>query len=376
MSRALKVYLIFFMVAAVLLTVSRQSLDVRAAVPLVLLVLGSQAMASLVRYWAAARRVLDIPNARSSHSVPVPRGGGIAIVTMTLAALFLTHGLALLSLHTVILVAACSATIAVAGLVDDIRSLGMATRLFIHAAVSVVVVEATGGFQRAELPGGAIVHLSIAAVPISILWVIGLINAYNFMDGIDGIAGLQAIVAGLGWAVIGGWEKNAIVMISGFTLAATSAGFLTQNWPPARLFMGDVGSGFVGFLLAALPLLSTSSQEKSLVAGILLVWPFLFDAILTFLRRLRAGENVFMAHRSHLYQRLVITGASHQKVSLLYGCCALICAVAAIGFTRDWRGADALAGLAAACTAVGIYTTVRRAENRTSEESRRPGSTL
>jgi UDP-N-acetylmuramyl pentapeptide phosphotransferase/UDP-N-acetylglucosamine-1-phosphate transferase len=153
---------------------------------------------------------------------------------------------------------------------------------------------------------------------ITFFWVMGLINAYNFMDGIDGLAGVQAVVAGLGWALLGGIEGQILISSFGLLVAASSLGFLGHNWSPARVFMGDVGSAFLGYAFAVLPVMAIAENPHLFLAGVLLVWPFVFDPTFTFIRRLRNGEDVFSAHRSHLYQRLVITGYSHRFVTLLY----------------------------------------------------------
>jgi UDP-N-acetylmuramyl pentapeptide phosphotransferase/UDP-N-acetylglucosamine-1-phosphate transferase len=138
------------------------------------------------------------------------------------------------------------------------------------------------------------------------------------MDGIDGIAGGQAVLAGLGWAIIGTLIDLPFVGILGALLGAASLGFLFHNWPPALIFMGDVGSAFLGYSFACLAIIGASKDPPLAIAGVLLVWPFVFDTIFTFFRRLKNRENVFSAHRSHLYQRLVISGYSHRTVTLLY----------------------------------------------------------
>jgi UDP-N-acetylmuramyl pentapeptide phosphotransferase/UDP-N-acetylglucosamine-1-phosphate transferase len=178
---------------------------------------------------------------------------------------------------------------------------------------------------------------------VTYFWIVGLTNAYNFMDGIDGIAGGQAAVAGLGWAAVGWLNGQYFMVCFGLLLAATSLGFLCHNWPPARIFMGDVGSAFLGYTFAVLPLMFKSllsGRENGrcvIMAAILPIWPFIFDSTLTLLRRLRRGENVFSAHRSHLYQRLVIAGHSHGSVSFLYCALAILGAVLALGWVLNWR---------------------------------------
>ena len=147
------------------------------------------------------------------------------------------------------------------------------------------------------------------------------------MDGIDGIAAGQAITAGLGWAIVGWLADDLRPMLLGGLLTATSAGFLVHNWSPASIFMGDIGSAFLGYCFATLGLLGGGGGSGALI-GILLVWPFVFDTAFTFCVRLRRRENIFKAHRSHLYQRLVLTGLSHRAVTLLYVALAVLGAAA------------------------------------------------
>ncbi len=154
------------------------------------------------------------------------------------------------------------------------------------------------------------------------------------MDGIDGIAGLQALVAGSGWYLLGTLTDQSAFAMLGALIAASSAGFLWWNWPPAKIFMGDVGSAFLGFTFAVLPVFAALTHNRIAAAGIILVWPFVFDSVFTLLRRLSKGENIFQAHRSHLYQRLVQKGWTHGQVSSLYAALAGIGIVPAATFVR------------------------------------------
>jgi UDP-N-acetylmuramyl pentapeptide phosphotransferase/UDP-N-acetylglucosamine-1-phosphate transferase len=157
------------------------------------------------------------------------------------------------------------------------------------------------------------------------------------MDGVDGIAGGQAVVAGIGWIAVGYAIQDPLLVVVGTVLAAASAGFLLFNWAPASVFMGDVGSSFLGFLLAALAVYAAARSPASATAGMLFVWPFVFDATFTFLRRAGRRENVLDAHRSHLYQRLVLTGVSHRTTALLYGALAAIGVAVGIAVAREAR---------------------------------------
>jgi UDP-N-acetylmuramyl pentapeptide phosphotransferase/UDP-N-acetylglucosamine-1-phosphate transferase len=218
---------------------------------------------------------------------------------------------------------------------DDLRSVGTATRLVAHTLAVVVAIATLGYWRLVQLPFGGEADLGVAGLLLTFIWIMGLTNAFNFMDGIDGLAGGQAALAGAAWAVIGWIVGQPLVAALGVMVAAASGGFLRLNWPPARIFMGDVGSTFLGYTCAVLPLLATapSAARRSELApwtGLLLVWPFVFDSLLTFLRRLRSGENVFAPHRSHLYQRLITSGLSHRSVTTLYLTLGVIGALAGV----------------------------------------------
>ena len=282
------------------------------------------------RTWALRRSFLDIPNQRSSHIRPTPRGGGLVVVLVTILG-WVAIGIRFqpqASWITLLTYACGASLIAAVSWFDDLQSLSAKTRIGVHSLCALAAVSAIGYWQAIPLLPGQSVPLGYAGTAITLFWIVGLTNAYNFMDGSDGMAGLQAVIAGLGWGCLG-WLANApsITCLS-LLLAAASLGFLVHNWPSARIFMGDVGSAFLGYSFAVLPLLGLRANgplaEASPVLGLLLVWPFVFDAGFTFLRRLHNGENVFAAHRSHLYQRLLIIGYSHRFVMLLYGALATI----------------------------------------------------
>ncbi|PDW03599.1 MraY family glycosyltransferase [Candidatus Viridilinea mediisalina] len=276
-------------------------------------------MVGAVAQWAR-RRLLDVPNERSSHSQPTPRGGGVAIASLTLLGLCVApvwH--AELASSTLYMCLAAMLLIAVLGFVDDLRSLPAGLRLGVQCLAAVLVLWASGLFVT-NAPSA----YTWVIAALTLVWLVGLTNAFNFMDGIDGIAGAQAVVAGLAWfgfSLAGGHTWLAV--LSGL-LVMTSLGFLGHNWPPARIFMGDVGSTFLGFSFALLPLFFAVQNPIGLdfyawlVVGALLVWPFIFDTGYTLVARIKRRERIFEAHRSHLYQRLVKAGFPHQSVTLLY----------------------------------------------------------
>jgi UDP-N-acetylmuramyl pentapeptide phosphotransferase/UDP-N-acetylglucosamine-1-phosphate transferase len=268
-----------------------------------------------VTRWLVRRRVVDVPNERSSHEAPTPRGGGLVIVVVALAG----AGWACPWF------AAAALAIAIVSWVDDLRSVKTIIRFGVHSIAAVLVLWSCGPVRVADFHF-ATLNLGVAAYPLTFLWIVGLTNAYNFMDGIDGIAAGQGLVAGLGWAAIGQILHLPHLTLVGVLIAGASLGFLFHNWHPARVFMGDVGSTFLGFAFAVLPLLAKDARAP--VAAVVLVWPFVIDACFTFLRRLLRRENVFSPHRSHVYQRLVIAGKSHALVTSIY--MALAAAGAAI----------------------------------------------
>jgi UDP-N-acetylmuramyl pentapeptide phosphotransferase/UDP-N-acetylglucosamine-1-phosphate transferase len=275
------------------------------------------------RRWAV-ERMFDLPNARSSHTRPTLRGGGLGIVigviTRSLSVPF--REITTLSLG--------GGVVALVGWLDDLHNLPTRLRLIVQAVSSIIIIIAIGYIKTVAVPIIGDIRLYSIGIPVTLIWIVGLINAYNFMDGIDGIAGGQAVVAGLGWMILGLMSGQYFVSLLGVLLWASSLGFLFHNWPPARIFMGDVGSAFIGFTFAVLPVLSSSKNPRFMVAGMLVLWPFIFDTTFTLVRRLINKENIFVAHRSHIYQRLVIAGYSHRFVTLVYMGLALMGTVIAL----------------------------------------------
>ncbi|MEQ8859211.1 MAG: glycosyl transferase [Pseudomonadales bacterium] len=238
----------------------------------------------------ASRRwgVLAHPNARSLHDAPQPTAGGVAFVVPLLAYL---GWLGAQGASIALVLCAAAALIAVVGLVDDLRELSARARLAAHALAALAVVWAV-------LPGAPWPLLALAA--FALVW---HINLYNFMDGIDGIAGAQALVFLVGAQIVGaglpGWSGDLTWLASGTLLA-----FLVFNFPPSRLFMGDVGSGFLGLLTGALALLLWQQQSLPLPAALILLAGFWLDATYTLIVRATTGQAFTQAHRSHLYQKL------------------------------------------------------------------------
>ena len=260
----------------------------------------SWGITALVLRAGLARRVLDIPNARSSHLVPTPRGGGIGLVAAGSAALWWLVAGAGLPAATAALTGAALA-IAAIGLADDLKPLSARLRLAVQLGAGLALLAALPEAPRLALGGGeAPAWLALAAALGGLAW---LTNLYNFMDGIDGLAGLQGVAVGsaaalvLGLAGSGMWPAPLVV-------AAAAAGFSLWNLPPARIFMGDVGSAWLGFMFAGLALLSSLDDPRLPWCWLVLLAVFVSDASVTLLTRLARGERIHEAHRSHQYQRL------------------------------------------------------------------------
>lgn len=291
------------------------------------------------------RAILDLPNERSSHSVPTPRGGGIAVTAAVIAG-WLAAALSLDGdLNGVGIVLLGAGGLALLSWIDDLRELPAGVRLLGHGAavtLTMTLLPAPAPYFGGLLPG---VVDSLAA---GLLWV-WFINLFNFMDGIDGIAGGESTVLGLGIATVAILANlDDTFVLYGLTLAAAALGFLWWNRPPARIFLGDVGSIPLGYLLGWL-LLGLAAAGQPFAALILPLY-YLTDATLTLARRALRGEKVWRAHREHFYQRAVQSGRSHGAVVAVISLANLIL----IGLAVLAVNSQALLAMAAAVVVVGI----------------------
>jgi UDP-N-acetylmuramyl pentapeptide phosphotransferase/UDP-N-acetylglucosamine-1-phosphate transferase len=285
----------------------------------------SAGLVAVIRVWTRRKEILDHPGHRSSHTLPTPRGGGLAIVVLTLGGLASLQAIRpFTSWSTLAAFAIPAFAIALVSWIDDLYGTRPSLRFAIHLGAAIAAVAWLGRWSRVWLPFAGDVQLGGVGIALAILWIAGMTNAYNFMDGIDGIAGLQALIAGAAWAIIGFRHAIPLTAWTGALIAGASAGFLFHNWSPARIFMGDVGSAFLGFSFAVITVLANERDARLAFCGVLLVWPFVFDATFTIVRRALRRERLHEAHRSHLYQRLNQAGWSHARVSLLYGALALL----------------------------------------------------
>lgn len=269
-------------------------------------------------YWLRKRAVavglMDVPNDRSSHSVPTPRGGGLAFVlTICAMTIFLASFSDLPATFAIALVP-FGLAVATVGYIDDWRGLSAGVRLAVHVVAAAGALCALGGWRMDEWSNYEIATAVIqAGVLIGVVW---MINLFNFMDGTDGLASSEALFICLALAFLltsTGPVWHALL----WCFAAACSGFLLWNWPPARIFMGDVGSGFLGFALAIVAIVLDDAGLLSVWTFVILSSAFVADASVTLLRRVVRGERWYQAHRSHAYQQLATRFGGHLPVVLL-----------------------------------------------------------
>lgn len=285
----------------------------------------------LVRSWLEKRRIVDTPNERSLHAGHTVTGGGIA-VALVLVLAWLYGWLIGYGISPVILVPLIG--LSLVGLVDDVRHLDWLAKLLLQVAVAVLFVMLYGGFERLELFGAALSHPFVTGL-FSVLWIVALVNIYNFMDGIDGLAGgygaVCAVTLGLWFVIVGAGGLSLFA----YAVMAACLGFLVWNWAPAKIFLGDTGSMLLGGTLAALAIMGQRELDMPLSAFGLLYAVFIGDTVYTLFRRLRRGEQVWRAHREHLYQRAVQTGLAHSTVTgAVMGVSAIMCILASLEMSR------------------------------------------
>ena len=271
------------------------------------------------------RFLLDHPNERSLHDRPTPRSGGLAIAVGTIvgvggitATTAWPGPLTWLSVGAVIVM--------VVSFIDDLSHVHPGIRITIHSIVALMLVLTGLRLEFLDLPGLAFPLAPWLATVVTCLYIAWLINLYNFMDGMDGFAAGMAVIGFGTFALLGTMAGDYAFAGVNLVIAASAGGFLMFNFPPARIFMGDVGSSLLGYLAAALSLWAAIDGVFPLWIGALVFSPFIVDATFTLFIRLFRRERFWKAHKTHCYQRLVQLGWGHRKTVLweyvLMVCCA------------------------------------------------------
>ena len=260
----------------------------------------------LIKKIALRYKVMDIPNERSSHTIPTPRGGGLAIVIAWYLGITLIYFFGIIQAN-IFYALLCGLLLAGISLIDDVIDLKPIIRLGAQLITVLGALYFLGGITSIEIL--SLKFDSMILVPFTIIGMIWFINLYNFLDGIDAYASIEAICVSMGLFLFTG---NWILLI----LIASILGFLFWNWPKAKIFMGDVGSTQLGFVLVVLGIYFHNSHQFSIIHWIVLTAPFWFDATFTLYRRWRNNEKLSQAHKKHAYQRIVQVGFSHLKTDL------------------------------------------------------------
>ena len=271
-------------------------------------------MTYLMRAYALKKNIIDNPNERSSHSVPTPRGGGVAVVCSYLVALAVLMYSQQLELQTGFTLMAAGFVIALLGFLDDHGHINSMLRLVIHFLVAIGVVLSLGGFAEVTAFNG--VQLGFIANIIAVLFLVWLLNLYNFMDGINGIASVEAITTTVSMAILYLLLNTSLNSEILWLLAACVFGFLLWNFPKAKIFMGDACSGFLGLTLGILALIALKENLALFCAWIICLGVFVVDATYTLIKRVLNGHKMYDAHRSHSYQILSRKWGSHTPVTL------------------------------------------------------------
>lgn len=271
-------------------------------------------LTALARRYAALRQMMDVPNPRSSHTHATLRGGGVSIAVTILLGVALAGLAGWIPVRAAIGFDGGCLAVAVIGWLDDHSSRPALLRVLVHAGAATWAVAWLGGYGRLTV-GSISVSLGPPGPILAVLGIAWATNLYNFMDGIDGIAATEGVAVGVfGGALLASAGEPGLALVC-FVVAASSAGFLPWNWSPARIFMGDVGAGVLGFSFATLAMASENAGGPPVVLWVLLLGVFVFDSTVTLTRRVLRGERWYAAHRSHAYQRAVSSGWTHAAVS-------------------------------------------------------------
>jgi len=313
--------------------------------------------------WVLRRlRVIDVPTERSSHVTRTPRGGGVGVCLGAVSGLILAGSKGVVEAGSLKTLVVCASFFAIVGLIDDVRTLNVKPRLAAQAACAVLFV-APWFFENGPALG---VGFRAAMAAAAVVWVMGYLNVFNFMDGINGISALHTVLAGGTLAFIGHVEGHRIVEVCGVTIAFAALGFLPYNFPRARVFLGDVGSYFIGTWLAISVLIALVwKSPPEAVVGPLVI--YVADATFTLLNRIRQGKPWAESHHEHIYQQLIDRGWSHVSTSLTVLAFSTACMLLGLVSLTSSTSARVVADLAIPVVAIGylaVPQVLARADRR------------
>ena len=284
-------------------------------------------LTALIKHYALHYNILDIPNERSSHMVPTPKGGGLAIVLAWYIGISILFFLKYID-KQLYLTLLSGLLLAGVSIIDDLIDLKPIIRLLVQVLTAILAFLFLNGIRPVAI-SGFVISSPILLYPLVIIGIVWFINLFNFLDGIDGYASLEAIVIALAMFLL---TSDNVCLV----LIASVLGFLYWNWPKARIFMGDIGSTQLGFILIVLGIYFHNKAELSIVHWIMLSSLFWFDATLTLFRRWRNKENLTKAHKKHAYQRLVQSGFSHQR-AIIFSLVINVIIIGLVLLTKFWE---------------------------------------
>jgi len=288
---------------------------------------------------ASRLHFLDHPNERSLHTNPTPRTGGVAINAGLLLAAVVYQAFSD-DIGLLVWLSAACLLVAVLSFVDDMKGVSVAGRFLGHTIAAGVVMAGGLILPGLELPGLAWSWPAWAGIVFTAIYLVWMINLYNFMDGMDGFAGGMAVIGFGTLALLGLLAGHQLFFMASLVVAAAACGFLLFNFPPARIFMGDTGSSVLGLLVGGFSLWGVEEQVFPFWVAILVFSPFIVDASVTLVRRLTRGERVWKAHKTHFYQRLVQSGWGHRKTLLYEYILMVACGFSAVvshSLSQQWQ---------------------------------------
>jgi UDP-N-acetylmuramyl pentapeptide phosphotransferase/UDP-N-acetylglucosamine-1-phosphate transferase len=312
------------------------------------MIFGLAIASGLLAWWLAGRLAqpdfplfsLDHPNERSLHHVPTPRTGGVAMLGAFYVGILSLQVISVLPSSPIESkyvieptgwwILGATGVIAITSFLDDRRGLPVGMRFGLHVGAAVLlVIGSRVKLPLIEIPIAGPMTLGWLAVPVTVILIVWMTNLYNFMDGMDGFAGGMTLLGGGFLASLAWRGQHSLIFVVSLFLATAALGFLVYNFPPAKIFLGDVGSVPAGFMLGSLMILGCRDRLFTVWVPLILFSPFILDATVTLLRRALQGERVWRAHRSHYYQRIVLLGWGHRKTVLAeYGLMMLCGAMA------------------------------------------------
>ena len=277
--------------------------------------------------------VLDHPNSRSLHESPRPRGGGLAIFVAVVVSGIIAAALYGTS-SDLLWLGIAALMIAGVSFLDDWLTINLGYRIAVHFFAAYLIIREGLALESLGLPGVVWSFPEPVMTAFSLLFVVWMVNLYNFMDGMDGFAAGMAVMGFGSFALLGWFAGDIRFMALNLIVAAAAGGFLVFNFPPARIFMGDLGSSLLGFLAAAFALWAERDDLFPLWVSVLIFSPFIVDATVTLIGRMLRAERFWQAHKTHYYQRLVQLGWGHRRTVLWEYGLMLLCVMSAI-FVRS-----------------------------------------